>query len=167
MTEETRSEEYFKQFIGTKLGEDKYRIKGKKISAYAKSIGDVNPEFYVEPPVGEEKADFSKIIAHPAYAATYTIPGLLGRLPEMKGSDGQPLVKNIGKIMHTAQSYDFEGCVPLTAADKKVITESEVVDIFIKKEMLWIELLYTTRSVDGSKTFCKTTIKGLLRKGGF
>ncbi len=164
---EPRSEEYFKQFIGVKLGNDKYRIKGRKISAYAKSIGDVNPEFYVEPPEGDVKADFSGIVAHPAYAATYTIPGLLSQLPEMKGSDGEPLIRNIGKIMHTAQSYDFEGCVPLTAADKRVVTESEIVDLFIKKEMLWIELLYTTKSEDGSKIFCKTTIKGLLRKGGF
>ena len=99
---EPRSEEYFKQFIGMKMGVDKYRIKGKKISAYAKAIGDMSPEFYVEPPEGDEKADFSNIVAHPAYAATYTIPGLLGQLPELKGEDGQPLVRNIGKIMHTA-----------------------------------------------------------------
>lgn len=165
MTE--RNDEYFKQFIGFEFGPDKYRVKGKNLSAYAEAIGDKNPKFYVEEPEGEEKADYSNIVAHPAYAATYTIPGLLLQLGEIKDEEGNKLVKNIGKLLHTSQEYNYEGCDPLTAADKKVFTVGKLVDLTIKKENLWVEILFTSTNKDKSKTFCKTTLKGILRKGGF
>ena len=115
-----RDNEYFQQFVGMKIGPDKYRIKGKKLSEYAKAIGDLNPKYYVEPPKEEEvKADFSGIVAHPAFAATYTVPGVLMSLPEVVDKNGEKLIKNIGKLLHTAQIYDYDGCDPLTAADKK------------------------------------------------
>ena len=95
-----RDNEYFQQFIGTKIGPDKYRIKGKKLSAYAKAIGDLDPKYYVEPPTEEGvKADYSKIVAHPAFAATYTVPGVLMSLPEVVDNTGAKLIKNIGKSL--------------------------------------------------------------------
>ncbi|WP_457557901.1 FAS1-like dehydratase domain-containing protein [Candidatus Harpocratesius sp.] len=165
MTE--RNEEYFKQFIGYEFGPDKYRVKGKNLSAYSAAIGDKNPKFYVEKPEGDEKPDYSHIVAHPAYAATYTIPGLLMQLAEVKDKEGNKLVKNIGKLLHTSQEYNYDGCDPLTPADRKVFTVGKIVNLFIKNEKLWVELLFTSTNADKTKTFCRTTIKGLLRKGGF
>ncbi len=165
MTE--RDEEYFKQFIGLEFGSDKYRIKGKNLSAYSRAIGDLNPKFFMEKPEGDEKPDYSKILAHPGYAATYTIPGLLMRLAEVVDSDGEKLVKSIGKLLHTSQEYNYDGCDPLTQADKKVYTKGKIVDVFVKGERLWVELLYTSTNQDETKTYCRTTIKGLLKKGGF
>ena len=45
------------------------------MSEYAKAIGDTNPKYYLEAAEGE-KADYSQIEAHSAYAATYTVPCL-------------------------------------------------------------------------------------------
>ncbi len=165
MTE--RDEAYFKQFIGKEFGSDKYRIKGKNLCAYSKAIGDLNPAFYLEKPEGDEKADYSKIVAHPAYAATYTIPGLLMRLAEVVDDNGEKLVKSIGKLLHTSQEYNYDGCDPLTEDDKKVFTKGKIVDMVVKGERLWTELVYTTTNQDETKTFCRTTVKGLLKKGGF
>ena len=75
----------------------------------------MNPKYYVETPANSsDKGDFSNIVGHPAYAATYTIPGLLMSLPEVVDDHGEKFVKNIGKLLHTAQIYDYEGCDPLT-----------------------------------------------------
>lgn len=163
-----RDNEYFQQFIGTKIGPDKYRIKGKKLSAYAKAIGDLDPKYYVEPPTEEGvKADYSKIVAHPAFAATYTVPGVLMSLPEVVDNTGAKLIKNIGKLLHTAQIYDYDGCDPLMAADKKVVSTGEMKKIELKGDKLWVEMLFTCTNQDKTKTFCKATIKGLMRKGGY
>ncbi len=163
-----KNNEYFQQFIGVKVGPDRYRIKGKHLSNFAKSIGDKDPRYYVEPPKGEgEKADYSKIIAHPAYAATYTVPSVLMNLPEVMGPDGKPVCKNIGKILHTSQEYDYSGCVPLTAAEKKIYSYGEILDMQLKSDNLWVKFLFTTKNQEGTKTFCKAIVKGLLRKGGY
>ena len=95
-----RPTEYFEQFKGFKFPVSKYRIKGKKLSAFAAAIGVKNPKYYVPDPENpEEKVDYSGIEAHPAYAACYTIPKLLEALPDIKGSDGEPMLKNIGKLV--------------------------------------------------------------------
>ena len=162
-----KDNEYFQQFVGKKIGPDRYRISGKKLSLYAKSIGDTSAKYYVEPPKEEGvKADYSKIVAHPAFAATYTIPGLLMSLPEVRADNGELFVKNIGKLLHTAQIYDYKGCEPLTIAEKKVITEGEIVKLELKGDKLWVELLFTTKDKKGTKTFCNATLKGILRPGG-
>ncbi len=166
MTE--RNNEYFQQYVGMKIGPDRYRIKGKKLSAYAKAVGDLNPKYYVEPPKEEGvKADYSKIVAHPSYASTYTIPGVLMSLPEVVDDKGEKLIKNIGKLLHTAQIYDYEGCESLRAADKQVITTGVIKKLFLKGDKLWVEILFTSTNQDKSKIFCKTTLKGLMRKGGY
>ncbi len=89
------------------------------MSEYAKAIGDTNPKYYLEAAEGE-KADYSQIEAHPAYAATYTVPCLF-TLGNVKGDDGQPIILNLGKLLHTGQEYDFEGCEPLKDGKKSIL----------------------------------------------
>ena len=163
-----RPAEYFEQFKGYKFPVSKYRIKGKKLSAFAAAIGDKNPKYYVpDPEDPNEKADYSGIVAHPAYAACYTIPKLLESLPDIKGSDGEPMLRNIGKLLHAAQEYDFSGCDPLTPATKKVFSEAEFGKFWIKSNILWGEAIVVSTNEDKSKTFCKTIIRVGIRKGGY
>lgn len=166
-TPQVRDDEYFKQFAGKDIGTEKYRIKGKKLSDYAAAIGDFNPKYYKPKTEGEEKTDYSAISAHPAFASTYTIPGLLMSLPELVDNEGKKLVRNIGKLLHTMQEYNYEGCVPLTEADKKVVTHMKVIRNWLKGETMWTEMEFITTNEEGTKTFCKTRLQGMLRKGGF
>ncbi len=160
-------EEYYKRFVGKSLGSKAYRIRGRKMSEYANSIADQNSKYYVSKPKNGEKPDYSTIEAHPAYASTYTIPGILDALPNVEDDDGNKLVTNIYKLLHTAQEYTYDGCVPLTDAVKKVYTAGSIDKIWIKKGMLWVEIGMTTTNEDKSETYCHTTLSGLLRQGGF
>ena len=159
--------DYYKQFEGKSLGSKAYRIRGRKMSAYAKAINDTRSDYYLPRKKGEDKPDYSKIVAHPAYAATYTIPGILEALPDVKDDQGEKLVTNIYKLLHTAQEYDYEGCTPLTDAVSKVYTKGVIRKVWIKKDMLWVEIGMTTTNKEESETYCKTTLMGLLRQGGF
>jgi hypothetical protein len=161
-----RAESYFKQFEGMEVEKSIYRIKGKSLCAYAKAIGDPNPKYYIESE-GVDSPDYSKIEAHPAYAATYTIPGLF-KLADANGTDGQPMIKNVGKLLHTGQDYDFSGCVPLKPTEtEKVYTYAKVDTISIKSEILWISVKMETKNKEGDKLFCKTTLTVGIRKGGY
>lgn len=164
---EEYDEDYYKQFVGKSLGSKAYRIRGRKMSAYSKAIDDTNPKYYVPKGKGDDKPDYSKIEAHPAYAATYTIPGILEALPDVKDDAGEKLVTNIYKLLHTAQEYNYEGCVPLTDAVSKVYTKGVIKKVWIKKGMLWVEIGMTTTNEEETEIYCKTTLMGLLRQGGF
>lgn len=161
-----RTEAYFQQFVGQKIETSIYRIKGKKMSEYAASIGDLNPKYYVEPPADGSKADYSKIVAHPAYAATYTIPGLF-KIADVNGEDGQPLIKNVGKLLHTGQAYDYTDCAELTEEVGKVYTDAEMSKFWIKSEILWVEVKLVVHDKDNTKTFCRATLTVGIRKGGY
>ena len=100
-----------------------------------KLIGDTNPKYYLEAAEGE-KADYSQIETHPAYAATYTVPCLF-QLGDVKGDDGQPIILNLGKLLHTGQEYDFEGCEPLKDGEK-VYTKGKIESCSIKSDILWV-----------------------------
>jgi MaoC dehydratase-like protein len=164
---EERNEEYFQQFVGMDINTSIYRIKGKNLSAYATAIGDTNPKYHPQGPVAEgEKPDFSEVVAHPAYAATYTIPGLFD-LADVKDEKGDPMIKNIGKLLHTGQAYDFSGCEPILGVKQKVYTSGKVAKITIKSGMLWLTAVLETWNKEKTKKFCTTTLTAGIRKGGF
>ena len=160
-------EEYYKTFIGKKLGNKAYRIRGRKMSAYSESLDDTNPKYYCGPTEDGGKPDYSKIEAHPAYAATYTVPGILDYLPEVADDEGNKLVTNIYKLLHTSQEYSYDGCVPLKDTTKKVYTDGTINRVWFKGGMLWVEIGMNTTNEDKSEIYCKTILMGLLRQGGF
>jgi hypothetical protein len=162
MSAPVRDEKWFQQFVGTKIPPSIYRIRGKALVEYAKAIGDLNPKYYKEVAEGEE---VTGVVAHPAYAATYTIPGLFS-LADLKSSDDQPFITNVGKLLHTGQDYDFTGCVPLVPPEK-IYTSGVITKIWIKSEILWIETKLESRNKEGDKLFCKTTCTAGIRKGGY
>lgn len=157
----SRQEDYFKQFIGMEIEKSIYRCKAKGLVAYAKAIGATHAPYYVEGEIGEDV----KVEAHPAYAATYTIPGLF-KMADMRGTDGELMLKNVGKLLHTGQDYDFTGCVPLIAPEK-IYTSAVVSNIFIKSEILWITITMESKNKEGDKLFCKTTLTAGIRPGGY
>lgn len=161
-----RPEEYFQQFNGADIDPSIFRIKGKDMSEYAKAIGETDPKYIAEPPKTEgEKADYSKIEAHPAFAATYTVPAMLKAI-DLKGKDGAPMVLNVGKLLHTGQDYDFTGCDALKDGEK-VYTKAKLEKLTIKSDILWIPVRMICQNKEGTKTFCKALITVGIRKGGY
>ncbi len=77
------------------------------------------------------------------------------------------MLRNIGKLLHAAQEYDFSGCDPLTPATPKVFSDSKFSKFWIKSGILWGEAQIVTTNEDKTKTFCKTTIRVGIRKGGY
>ena len=153
------------KFKGMEIEPSIYRIRGKTMEEYAKAIGDTNPKYYAT--VGPDgKKDYSKIVAHPNFAAYYTIPGLF-KLADLADENGNKLIKNIGKLLHTGQMYDYTDCDELTADVGKVYTTGKIEDLYVKKGMLWITLKLRTTDEEKKRLFCKTTVTAAIRKGGF
>jgi hypothetical protein len=165
MSEPVRDEAYFQQYVGLDIPKSIYRIKAKGLAAYAKAIGDLNPK-YVGTVKEDGEPDYTGIVAHPAYAATYTIPGLFS-LGDVVDDSGAPFIKNIGKLLHTGQAYDFSGCDVLTPEDAKIYTAGTLSKIWIKSNILWIEVKLESRNKEGNKLFCKTTLAVGIRPGGY
>ena len=162
-----RSEQYFEQFLGYEFEPQRYRIKGKNLTSLAELINETNRKYYpTQPNSSEQKLDFSQVIAHPAYAPLYIVPGLFS-YGGLKGEDGELLIKNPGKILHTGQSLDYSDCVPLSAADKKIYTDAKISRIEVRDEKLWIDISTVTRNPDNSKIFCKSIMTIMVSRGGF
>lgn len=153
----------FQKFVGFETGKSIYRVKGKKMVAYSESITDNNPKYTKSETTADGKEDYSKLSAHPAFPSTFTIPALFN-LAEIKDEEGK-LIKNIGKLLHTGQAYDFTDCEPIKDG-MKLYTTGKVSKIFVKSGILWIEALLETKSND-EKLVCKTTTTVGIRKGGY
>ena len=165
MTE--RTDEYFQQFLGYEFEPQRYRIKGKNLASLSELIEETNPKYFGIPPdSAEEKTDYSQAIAHPAHAPLYIVPGLFS-YGSLQGEDGEALIKNPGKILHTGQTLDYSNCVPLTGADKKIYTDAKISRIEVVNEKLWIDISTITHNQDNSKIFCKSIITIMVSKGGF
>jgi hypothetical protein len=162
-----RTEEYFQQFLGYEFEPQRYRIKGKNLASLSELLEETNPKYHGIPPdSSEEKIDYSQVVAHPAYAPLYIVPGLFS-YGGLLGEDGKPLIKNPGKILHTGQTLDYTNCVPLTAADKKIYTDAKISRIKVVNGKLWIDISTITRNQDNSKIFCKSIMTIMVSKGGF
>ena len=98
MTEEKEYDEsYYQKFIGKTLGTKGYRIRGRKMSLFSESLDDTRANYFVPKPADKSKPDFSQIEAHPAYASTYTVPGILSSLPDIADEDGKKFLTTIYK----------------------------------------------------------------------
>ena len=162
-----RNEKYFNQFLGYEFKPQRYRIKGKNLTSLAELLGEENPKYYpIQPNSSADKPDYSKVRAHPAYSPLYIVPGLFS-YGGLHGEDGEPLIKNPGKILHTGQSLDYSDCVPLTGTDKKIYTDAKITRIEVTNGKLWIDISTVTRNTDSSKIFCRSVMTITVSKGGF
>ena len=160
--------EKFQQFVGTSTGKSIYRVKGKKIVAYAKSIGVTDPK-YVEPgKTAEGKTDYSTIVAYPSFPASFTINtgGPLYGIEAIVHDDGRKVITNIGKLLHTAQEYIYtDECIPIKDG-MKTYTTGEISKIWVKAGLLWMQMSTDTKTKDG-KLLVKSIASVGIRRGGW
>ena len=80
----------FSSLIRKTLKPGFFKIKAKKLVAYAKSIQVKQPAFLGEDP-----------IAHPSYANAYITPlDHIYQLGDIKNSDGSPFITDLFKLLH-------------------------------------------------------------------
>ena len=85
---------------------------------------------------------------------------------DVKGDDGQPIILNLGKLLHTGQEYDFEGCEPLKDGEK-VYTKGKIESCSIKSDILWVPVRMVATNKEETKTYCKALLTVGIRKGGY
>ncbi len=148
--------------IGQTLKGTKFKIKKKKLVAFAESIGATQPEFFGDDP-----------IAHPAYANAYVFPAL-GGAGSAKNADGSGIITNPLAILHGGQVYTFpKGAPPLKDGDK-VETVPSIKSIEVKSNGMLVMALEAVSKVVASsdeskvgKTVCISEIGVVCQKGGF
>jgi len=159
-------EEMLETFKGMEIDQSIYRVRGRTLDRYASAIGDDNPKYHGKKVEGKKKKDYSDIKPHPNFAAYSTIPGLF-KLADLKDpKTGDKLIKNIGKLLHTGQFYDYSDCVDIPPG-KKVYTSGVIDDLYIKAGWLWITLTLRTTDKAEDELYCKTTVTAAIREGGY
>ena len=152
----------FSGLIGQTLKSTKFKVKGKKLDAFAKSIGAKQAEFLGDDP-----------IAHPAYANAYVLPALMG-VTGAKNADGSKMITNMLKILHGGQGYKFPQGAPAIKDGDKIETTPKIKDMEVKGNgMLLITCEAESKVVDSKdaskvgKTVCISEIGVVVMPGGF
>ncbi|MBD3229187.1 MAG: hypothetical protein GF329_13475 [Candidatus Lokiarchaeota archaeon] len=157
-------EKISKDLIGQDLGGKTFRIKKKKLLAFAESIGATQDK-YLDP---------DDPIAHPAYANAYVFPALM-KVNSAKDKNGKPLIKNLLKILHGGQGYRFPTDAPPIQDGDKIKTNAKIKNIEAKSNgMLVIDVEATSKikksKKDESKvgkTVCISDIGVIVMPGGW
>ena len=147
----------FSALIGQVLKSSRFKVKKKKLLAFAESIGAKQPQFN----------DPNDPIAHPAYANAYVLPALMG-VTEAKNADGSQLIKNPLKILHGGQVYSFpKGAPPIKDGDK-LITTPKITNVEVKSNgMMLITCTAETKQKDSDVVVCNSEIGIVIMPGGF
>ncbi|MBD3352686.1 MAG: hypothetical protein GF364_14460 [Candidatus Lokiarchaeota archaeon] len=166
LSEEEKTEK-LQSFVGFKTGKSIHRVKGKNMIRFAKALGDDSPKYTKVEKTEEGKKDYSKIVAHPAYPACFTVQtgGALYSLDTLKYEDGTKVIKSMGKLLHTGQKYDYTGCIPIVHK-MKLYTYGTVSKIWVKNKMLWIETTLETKTKK-DELVCTTICTVGIRPGGW
>lgn len=160
-------------FKGLALKRKRFRVRGRKIVRFAKSI-NVTPEApnaarYLN--VGETpegKPDYSAVVAHPAYGMAFTIKALYGSLGLTRtNAAGRKvtLCNDPGKLLHAGQKYDYRDCVPIRDGDK-LSTVATISDVYVKKTILYMVSDLETRN-QRDELVLRTTATVAVREGGY
>lgn len=147
----------FSYLNGMKLKSTKFKVKKKKLLAFAKSIGVKEPQFN----------DPNDPIAHPSYANAYVFPALMS-INSAKDPNGNPLIKDALRILHGGQYYNFpKGAPPIKDGDK-LVTTPVVKTVDLKSNgMLVITCAAETVKLDTNEVVCNSEINIVIMPGGF
>ncbi|MHA1130516.1 MAG: FAS1-like dehydratase domain-containing protein [Candidatus Helarchaeota archaeon] len=147
----------FSYLEGQKLKPSKFKVKKKKLLAFAQSIGAKQPVFN----------DPNDPIAHPAYANAYILPALMS-ITNAKDPDGNTLIKDPLKILHGGQEYSFpKGAPPIKDGDKLITTPS-IESVELKSNgMLLITCAAETVKAETNEVVCNSKIGVIVMPGGF
>lgn len=171
LTEEILAK-YKDKIIGQPAGKKRFRCKGRKMVAFAKSIGETRPEYVSPGKTDEGKPDYANIIGHPAMPAMWVLDAMMG-MDQASVQDDEGNTYSFGinfiKLLHTGQEYDFTDCVPIKHGDK-LMALGKIADVFIKgspgKELLWlVGDIETKNQKKELVNRCKLTAG--IRKGGY
>ena len=139
-----------------------FRVKKEKLVEFAESIGVKQKEFLGDDP-----------IAHPAYANAYVFPALW-KVNDVKGPDGQPVIKNPLKILHGGQGYRFPKDAPPIKDEDKIKTVPKIKNIEVKSNGMLVIDLEAESSIEKSsdeskigKTVCIADIGVIIMPGGY
>jgi hypothetical protein len=171
--EEEKLSEKFKIFIGKKIEKKIHRVKGKNLAKFAELMGNRNPKY-----IGIKKEDglpdYTNIVAHPCYPTCFSVGDrgaafdvLEWRFPPEEGEEkGPKLIKNFGKLLHTAQEYDYTRAeIPIQHGQKLSVT-GEMENIYVKSGMLWFVVRLFAHTKEG-KLVVESVVTTAIRSGGW
>jgi len=143
-------------------GSATFNIRHRNLVKFAKVYGITDPKY-----VGSEEEG---VVACHAFANYFTVKALyklvLGIKVEQNGKE-RGLVRDPGKMLHTGNRYNWEGCVNIKSGDKlKVTGKCGKVWLIEKNMILFVEFLINIKN-QNNEPVCNVVITAGLRKGGY
>jgi len=171
--EEKALSKKFQIFKGKELKRVIHRVKGKNLVKFSKLMGNKNPKY-----IGIEKedgtVDFSNVIAHPCYpncfsvgdnGAAFDVTGW--RFPPEEGQEeGFKVIRNFGKLLHTAQEYDYSTAEETIKHGQKLNVTGFMEEIYVKSEKMWMIVRLEARTQE-NKLVVVSKVSTCVTKGGF
>ncbi|MBN2155760.1 MAG: MaoC family dehydratase N-terminal domain-containing protein [Candidatus Lokiarchaeota archaeon] len=170
-SEEEKQSEQYQIFIGKQLNKSIHRVKGKNMVEFAEALGDTNPKYVKIGMTADGKPDYSTIIAHPSYPNCFTVDAAFDivnwKYPLKEGeTEARKLITNYGKVLHTAQSYDYTKAEVPIQHGQKLYSTGYLEKAYIQKGRLWLQSHIDTHTKDG-KLVVQTKVMVVIREGGF
>ncbi len=143
-------------------GSSSFNIRYRTLVNFAKVYGITDPKY-----VGTEEEG---VIACHAFANYFSIKALyklvLGITIEQDGKE-RKVVRDLGKILHTANQYNWKGCVDIKPGDKlKATGKCGKVWLNEKNMMLFTEFIVKVIN-QNNEPVCNVVITAGVRKGGY
>ncbi|TFG19388.1 MAG: hypothetical protein EU530_06315 [Promethearchaeota archaeon] len=165
--------EKYDYFIGKKLATKIHRVKSKNMVKLAELLGSTDPK-YIGVRREDGTVDLSNIVAHPAYPALFSVGDggaafdVTGwRFPPKEGEEkGELLIKNFGKLLHTAQQYQYSRAEIPIQHGQKLTVEGVMEQCYIKSDMLWLVVRLFARTEE-EKLVVESIVTTAVRKGGW
>lgn len=143
-------------------GAASFGVRYKKLVDFAKLYGITDPKY-----VGSEE---DGIVACHGFANFFTIKAVYKLLIGFNVvQDGKPrgIMLDPGYLLHTANVYNWEGCVDVKSGDRLTAT-GKCIDAWLneKNMMLFYKFLVNVLN-QNEENVCKVTITAGVRKGGY
>ena len=143
-------------------GSARINVRYKNLINFAKCFGITEPKY-----VGLEEEG---IVACHAYANAYTIKGLYTLAPGVKlvqNGEERGVIRDPGKILHTGNQYNWEGCVDIKPGDKlKATGKCGKLWLGEKNMMLFVEIFVKAKN-QNNEPVCNVIATAGVRKGGY
>ena len=143
-------------------GSTTFNIRYRTLVNFAKVYGITDKKY-----VGSEEGG---VIACHAFANYFTVKTLyklvLGIRVEQDGKE-RGVIRDPGKILHTANQYNWEGCVDIKPGDKlKATGKCGKLWLIEKNMMLFAEFIVNVLN-QNNEPVCNVVITAGIRKGGY
>ena len=134
----------------------------KTMVNFAKVFGITDPKY-----VGPEEGG---VVACHAFANHYLIKSLYTLLLGMKlEQDGKErdFILNLGKLLHAAQKYNWEGCVDIKPGDRLTAKGKWGKAWLVESNMIFFAELIVDVKNQNDELVCKATVSAAVRPGGY